>query len=1499
MPHQHIIQFLEALRKEGFTIGVDSHLQVWTILKSLPKDIDEAAYNQTVEDYLCPLFSQNEREQTKFKKVFADYADLLQVEAITKEEDKESKTEKTKVTEQETLKRPSLRKYFIGGLIASIILALLGIGLYQYLKPPPVLGCMDEKSITFNPDAEIDDGSCQYIDTNYVCLDSEMFNYTDTTGKSSPTTIYLPCEDCCSCAGCTDDRAINYNEKACEDDGSCEFPKQDTPIEKARKDSTTYKVPFEKRPVDLPNLKPINNRLDYQIYQAKTPISIFLLVLLIGLWLARWLYQRKQKSYNAARNRGEEPPFTLPIKITNDKGIIFDEQIQTVFRDMRGRESSNLQRINIKKTIDATIRQGGLLDIQYRFRSRPTEYLILIDKNTDQNHQSQLFEHIYQMIKEEEVQAARFFFDDDIRICWNDDHPSGISIERLVHLYSEARLMIFSNGYSFINRKNNETAKWLKPLEHWQRRALMTPAPMAAWNYREGILAQVFMVLPSSIEGLMQVVEHFETLKESDLKSWKYKIGKTDQPLQLDKDNLIQSLEAHFDKKMMRWIVACAVYPDLHWDLTVRIGHALSKGDTTIVTHQNLIEIARLPWFQRGYMSNEVRHTLLDYDGFTDEDRLIVRAAIVEVLEENIPTNKNSFAFEEHQMQLAINQLLLNKIGEDNKKWLELYQEQYNKGVQEDRVAIEELNKKNNKILGFELPQNFTNAIFRDGRALLGLNNKFALSGLIAGMLLVLVFQFLWKVDCFEKDNTARIGEDLYCLSNIQDTIDFYILNSINYNKTNLGYRSLNDSLSFDFNIVLKELDRNKEIYSDIYLQVGDRKIIKPVYTAFYNNLLRLYNSGDYETINTFYSEVKSFASNEWSLAIKEEREYQLIKLDIEQITGLAAFYINDGNTLDSFRLTIEGIPDTILQWYFQQNVPNLYHFLQYDFVDSMVEDRVRVRKDGKYGFLDSLGMPMWTGDVLPYDYANNYNEGTALITEGTRQCLIDKAGQQIGACFTELIAKQDPSTQLWGYKNERDVWVIAPAYEVAKAFEPNYAVVKKDGKFGMIDKSNSVVLPIQYDEIGDFQILNDIARTRIGNLYGFVSNELRLIILPKYSAAKNFEGKTNPTAEVTLDGREIVIDGKGECIRNCGNANTKIDIRVEITVIDNDGNRLSDATVALEDFIINYDNEGDIESATDEILNTNSNGSINRTLTYLSASLNSINLLAVKDGYKDFETEVTITNNVLRTTIRLEKEGTNSKIPLPQMVALKGGTFTMGSNDGREDEKPPHQVTLSDFSIGKYEVTNEEYAAFLNAKGNQVEGGETWINIGGSFSNEKCRILENGKVFSVESGYEKHPVIYVSWYGARAYCNWLKEETGQNYRLPTEAEWEYAARGGNRPKNYIYSGSDNPDEVGWYYYNSANKTKTHQVGTKRANELGIFDMSGNVYEWCSDWYDEKYYANSQNSTNPQGAANGDYRVVRGGSWLNNFINLRVAYRDGAAPDGRDFSLGFRCLRAY
>ena len=232
-----------------------------------------------------------------------------------------------------------------------------------------------------------------------------------------------------------------------------------------------------------------------------------------------------------------------------------------------------------------------------------------------------------------------------------------------------------------------------------------------------------------------------------------------------------------------------------------------------------------------------------------------------------------------------------------------------------------------------------------------------------------------------------------------------------------------------------------------------------------------------------------------------------------------------------------------------------------------------------------------------------------------------------------------------------------------------------------------------------------------------------------------------------------------------------------------------------------------------------------------------------------------------------------------------------MGSSSHQSDASPAHRVTLDAFSMSKYEITNKQYCAFLNEKGNESEGGVEWINLAGSWKNEKCRIYERSGRFYVESGYEDHAVIYVSWYGARAYCTWLSKKIGKEVRLPTEAEWEYAARGGKKSRGYTYSGSNTIGEVAWYGNNSS--SKVHKVGGKSPNELGLYDMSGNVWEWCSDWYVEYYYSTSP-SRNSKGISLRNYKVIRGGSWIDDASGCRVACSSGSAPDTCLYKIGFR-----
>ena len=214
-----------------------------------------------------------------------------------------------------------------------------------------------------------------------------------------------------------------------------------------------------------------------------------------------------------------------------------------------------------------------------------------------------------------------------------------------------------------------------------------------------------------------------------------------------------------------------------------------------------------------------------------------------------------------------------------------------------------------------------------------------------------------------------------------------------------------------------------------------------------------------------------------------------------------------------------------------------------------------------------------------------------------------------------------------------------------------------------------------------------------------------------------------------------------------------------------------------------------------------------------------------------------------------------------PEMVYVAGGTFLMGGSSGESDEKPVHSVTLSSFNIGKFEVTHAQWKSVMGSNPSYFK---------------EC---------------DQCPVEQVSWNDVQDFIRKLNAQTGRNYRLPTEAEWEYAAKGGKSSKGFTYSGSNDLNAVAWNTDNSGGKT--HSVGGKQANELGVYDMTGNVWEYCSDFYGDY---NNYSETNPTGALSDRGRVLRGGGWYYAANYCRVAYRTGHNPSSTYNDSGFRLV---
>jgi formylglycine-generating enzyme required for sulfatase activity len=246
------------------------------------------------------------------------------------------------------------------------------------------------------------------------------------------------------------------------------------------------------------------------------------------------------------------------------------------------------------------------------------------------------------------------------------------------------------------------------------------------------------------------------------------------------------------------------------------------------------------------------------------------------------------------------------------------------------------------------------------------------------------------------------------------------------------------------------------------------------------------------------------------------------------------------------------------------------------------------------------------------------------------------------------------------------------------------------------------------------------------------------------------------------------------------------------------------------------------------------------------------------------------------------------------EWIRVTPGKVKMGSEE-RFEEKPVHEVSVDGFYISRYEITHLQYIIFLNSVQTDTRGsqeGKLLINTRDRASPVDFR----DSYFFRGSKYASSPdtpVVNVTWTGAGEFCRWLSEKTGKYIHLPTEAQWEYAARGGEQSGGFLYSGSDDFQKVGWCVVNSG--LQLQPVGTKQPNELGIYDMSGNAAEWCSDYF-KPYYDFEWMPQNPTGPSEGSRNVIRGGGWNNGAFALRNAYRTGQVPGHYSVNLGFRII---
>jgi small subunit ribosomal protein S1 len=359
----------------------------------------------------------------------------------------------------------------------------------------------------------------------------------------------------------------------------------------------------------------------------------------------------------AELDRCTEPPFSWNIAPKeNDAEINIGEGFTKTLLHLRRREWADYTAIDVSETIKASVVQGGLPTFRYKRQTRPPEYLLLVERFSRNDHRAGLFDYVFQALRANEVFVERFFYDSDPRINRNEQYTAGLNLHELRNRFPDARLVVLGSGHRLLSPRTGKLAEWTLPLQSWRVRALLTPVPHAEWGYQEGQLGAAFLLLPASVESLQYIAESPDAgdVQYELLPDYLREIAEKE-PITLQ-EPIMRSLRQHFDSGMLCWIAACAVYPALHFELTLQLGKVISTSlGYNLVTAANLLTLSRLSWFTSGRISLPVRTDLMKYlEQRHPERRLLVLAYLSKLMEDNPPSNENSVAYAEHRVNLAV-----------------------------------------------------------------------------------------------------------------------------------------------------------------------------------------------------------------------------------------------------------------------------------------------------------------------------------------------------------------------------------------------------------------------------------------------------------------------------------------------------------------------------------------------------------------------------------------------------------------------------------------------------------------------------------------------------------------------------------------------------------------------------------------------------------------------------------------------------------------------------
>ncbi len=1447
--HIDIRHFIDAHRADDILLG----LEVQGELKD----------TERLKTILAPIFCRTPEEQTTFYTFFDSW---LSRNVQIRERFKEAggRLERKLGTEKGTENFLVRHKYWFIGIVFFLILAVFG---HPYLFPPPEPGIwlqgkvvdyktgapVKEVSVKFNErEAQTDNagffdfgkfqgkttGDLTFIHPAYLAKTLSGKTTTTRQGRETfqlyrqldnPRTVVVEVKDKESGTPVTGAEVTFLNESK-RTDGSGKaslhyrqeentarievthdgYLKNTQTYQLHGYDNATVAVALEKsltaEEVSVKKLVDNINKVELvkqdgawkKFYEQHHQEILMGSALLPFLFLFGWLFRRwYRKPVMLEREATMETLAVDYVTVEWLADFVFkNPQLRRIIQQFRQhRESSDFE-LDTEATIHRTLNNGGLFTPAYRSRFVTPEYLVLIDRASFDDQQAKYVDEIIDRFTGDGVFMDRYYFKRDPRVCQPEkpEKPQ-IALKELITRHPNHRLLVFTDAEGFIDPLTGKLHGWIDTLLHWSDTGIFIPERTDGIHYFERILVKSgFQVEPVSIAGLARHIEKIQFDAESARFDWDMNSpyprlfeDKKDlwlqhaEPDQKDIDELIAALQDYPGEEGIQWLGGCAVYPELHWKLTLYLATKLKLGDKDTLTaeeqdslRKKLLELIRLPWFRYGSMPDWLRLCLIKILQKKNQHHQI-RRIIRELLSTARKDYREGFQKSAGAIKLPVAwKSLFFHVRYLKRKVTALFQRGSDDNPLNDYVFSHYMSS-GRSLLAVIIPDRVKHLFFRKGQAILGL--KPAAGIIMAVAVSALTFT---AVQWFEPH-----------LAVVNPIPEFAFVKKASL----IGVDGPAGVSRENIDVCLRRFME----YRGIPVTTGAEDAYRQVYPQFTG----------------------------WLAEILSEKA----GLDTTQF---------------KFYTGLTGTPES--------NFKNVNDKLY------VLKKIIKVAEKDK-----EPEVPKKTTEVAVTFNIDRLNEDMVFIK---------------GGCFNMGDRSGD------GYDDEKPLHQVCVSnfsigkYEVTQG---QWREIMGRNPSGFQKGDDYPVEKVSWNDVQEFiRRLNE----KTGKNYRLPTE-----------AEWEYAARAGSTTRYPCGDEEKCLDAIAWYDANSGNTTHPIGKKLPNAwgLYDMIGNVWEWVEDDWHDSYVGAPVNGsawiDTKRGSYRVFRGGGWGSDAGFCRSSSRSRYVPSYASYNVGFRlvlpQVIREVTQGAEAERSPGALRDEGrtgrsgdeaqqvkkTEAKPPLSEImkmefVEIPAGEFLMGSpksdKEARKDEMPQHKVIIENgFSMQKTEVTQGQWREIMGRNPSGFQKGDDY------------------------------PVESVSWNDVQEFIKKLNEKMGKNYRLPTEAEWEYAARAGSTTRYPCGDDEKCLDAIAWYDTNSGNTT--HPVGKKLPNTWGLYDMIGNAWEWCQDWYDEKYYKKSP-LNDPKGPEAGSYRVIRGGSWDYFAWYCRSSSRYFNDPSGASGSVGFRLV---